>query len=145
MPHVEFDIRTTLPPEKVVAMLTDFSPQRPEIWPGLWEGAYEVYSVSDTSAEVREGSKSPKVWARERYDWSRPGVVRWQVLESNFCAPGSFVEARIAPAPDGGSALRMVWERTPTTLTARLIFLLIVATRGAPVKSSIEAAFKRAS
>ena len=89
MPHLELDIQTPLSPDKVTEMLTDFSPRRPDIWPGLWSGAYEVYSVGETSAEVREGNKVPKIWARERYDWSKPGVVRWEVLDSNFCTPAA--------------------------------------------------------
>jgi hypothetical protein len=144
MPRIELDIETSLSPEKVRQMLIDFSPQRPEVWPGLWEGAYQVISVGETTAEVREGNKSPRIWARERYDWSTPGLVRWEVLESNFCTPGSFVEARLSPGPDGGTKVHIVWERTPTTIPARLGFVLIMLTRGAPVRSSIEAAFKKA-
>jgi hypothetical protein len=144
MPRVEFDTETTLPPERIVAMLTDFSPSRPEVWPGLWEGAYETYSVGDTSAEVREGNKTPKIWARERYDWSQPGVVRWTVIESNFCVPGSFVEARLAPRDGGGTRVHVTWERTPTTFGARLMAAMIVLTKGAPVKASLTAAFKKA-
>ena len=52
MPHVELDIETPLSPEKVTEMLTDFSPKRPEIWPGLWSGAFQVYEVGETTAEV---------------------------------------------------------------------------------------------
>ena len=144
MALVEFDMRTSLPPEKVVGMLTDFSERRPDIWPGLWQGAYHVYSVQDTTAEVREGNRTPKIWARERYDWSTPGMVRWEVLESNFCKPGSSVEARVAPADGGGSTVHVRWNRIPTTLSARLVALLVVLTRGGPVKASLNAAFKRA-
>lgn len=144
MPHVEFDMETRLPPEKIVSMLTDFSERRPDVWSSLWEGAYQVYSVGETTAEVREGNRSPKIWARERYDWSEPGVVRWEVLESNFCTPGSFVEVQIEPKAGGGSKLHVVWERTPATYSARLMLSVIALTRGAPVKSSINKAFKKA-
>ncbi len=144
MARVELDMETALSPEKVTELLTDFSPKRPEIWPGLWSGAYEVYSVGQTTAEVREGNKSPRIWARERYDWSTPGVVRWEVLESNFCTPGSFVEAHLSPGSAGGTKVHIVWERTPTTVSARLMMIMIVLTRGAPVRASVAAAFKRA-
>jgi hypothetical protein len=144
VPHVEFDLDTSLEPDRIHSMLTDFSPRRPEIWPGLWEGAFEVYSVGEGMAEVREGNRTPKIWARERYDWSTPGVVRWTVVESNFCEPGSFVEARIAPREAGGSRVHVTWERTPTTFAARLMGAMIKATGGAPVKASLNAAFKRA-
>ena len=143
MPRVEFDMHTPLPSERVLEMLTDFSDKRPDIWPGLWRDAYEVYSAGAKTAEVREGSKSPKVWARERYDWSVPGTVRWEVLESNFCKPGSFVEARVKPR-NGGSTVHITWNRTPTSPMGYVATALIVLTRGGPVKASLNSAFKRA-
>jgi hypothetical protein len=144
MPLVEFDMETSLPPEKVLGMLTDFSAWRPDVWPGLWAGAYEVYSVGPTTAEVREGNKFPRVWARERYNWSTPGVVRWEVMESNFCKPGSFVEARLRPREAGGSGLRIRWNRTPSSVMGVLATAMIVLTRGAPVRASLNASLKQA-
>jgi len=144
MPRVEFDTHTTLTPEQVTGLLTDFSERRPERWPGLWEGAYKVFSVGETSAEVREGNRSPKVWARERYDWSTPGVVRWEVLESNFCTPGSFVEAHIAPGTPTGSDVHIVWQRTPSSFMGRVAATMIMLTRGAPVKASLQQGLKKA-
>jgi hypothetical protein len=78
MPKVEMDVETTLPPERVRAALLDFSHRRPQIWPGIAPSLYEVSSVGDTTADVKEGTKSPgmTVWARERYDWSDPETVR---------------------------------------------------------------------
>src|SRR5207237_10899996 len=91
---------------QVLGALLDFSERRPDVWPGLARELYEVYEVGDTSAVIREGSTKPaKVWARERYDWSTPGTVRWTVTESDFCHPGSYVEARVEPKPGGGSRI----------------------------------------
>src|SRR6266705_3036014 len=103
MPKVELDIETSVSPERVQAALLDFSERRPEMWPGIEPSLYEVYSVGETSAEIKEGSKLPgtTVWARERYDWSTPGLITWTVEESNFCAPGSHVSAAIARRSDG--------------------------------------------
>jgi hypothetical protein len=143
MPHIELEMQTSLPPEKVIAALTDFSDRRPDLWPGLWREAYQVYEVGDTWAEVREGSKRPNIWARERYDWSTPGTVRWEVIESNFCTPGSFVQARVTPLDEGGSRVHITWERTGTRLASRLMLAFVALTRGAPVKSSVNAGFKR--
>lgn len=144
MPRIEFDMETAVAPETVVSMLTVFSTQRPEVWPGLWQGVYEVYSVGETTAEIREGNRSPRVWARERYDWSVPGTVRWTVVESNFSTPGSYVEAKVSPRQGGGSRVHVTWERTPSSGFARFIFLIIKLTRGAPVRSSLAAGFKKA-
>ena len=138
MPHIEFDLETSLAPDQVLTLLTDFSPQRPERWPGLWSGAYEVYSVGETWADVREGNKRPKVWAREHYDWSEPGLVRWEVTESNFSNPGSFVEAHITKR-EGGSLLHIVWDRTAKNLPNRIGMRLMKLSGGAPIKASLKA------
>ena len=144
MAKVAFDIDTPLPPEKVTAMFLDFSDKRPETWPGLWAGAYEIYSAGDTSAEIREGNKRPRIWARERYDWSTPGRIRWEVVESNFSRPGSHLEAYIKPGANGGTHVHVDWERWATSFVGRVALGLIVLTRGAPVKASMVAAFKKA-
>jgi hypothetical protein len=142
VPRVEFDMETEVSPERVIAGLTDFSERRPEIWPGLNPDMYRVYEVGESSAVVREGN-SKSIWAKERYDWSKAGVVRWEVLESSFCAPGSYVEARVAPS-DGGSRIHVTWERRPTTFMARAVIVpLIKLTGGAPVKSSIRRGLER--
>jgi hypothetical protein len=140
MPKVEMDIETTLPPERVIAGLTDFSGRRPEIWPGITPSLYEVYSVGETSADVQEGTKSPgmTVWAKEHYDWATPGKVTWTVKESNFCAPGSNVSASVEPREGGGSIIHLLWDRTPTSFTGRLATFLIVRTKGKPVLASMK-------
>jgi hypothetical protein len=121
MARIEIDFEAKLPPDKVVEALTDFTPRRPEIWPGLAREFYEVYSVGESSAEVREGSSKPiKVWAKERYDWSMPGTVTWTVNESNFCTPGSFVSVRAEAAPGGGSKIHLTWERFPSNMRGRI-------------------------
>lgn len=121
--HTEFD--TELPPEQVIAALTDFSETRPQKWPNLDPKKYRVHEVGDTWAIVTEGSRSPNVWARERYDWSRPGKVSWTAEESNFCAPGSGVQLSVSPRAGGGSHVLVDWERSPTSLTGYLIAALM--------------------
>jgi polyketide cyclase/dehydrase/lipid transport protein len=121
MTRIEIDFETKLPPDKVVASLIDFSPSRPDVWPGLARELYEVYSVGETSAEVQEGSTKPvKVWAKERYDWSTPRTVTWTVKESNFCTPGSFVSVRAEPSGSGGSRVHLHWERSPSNARGRV-------------------------
>jgi hypothetical protein len=145
MPKVEFDLETSVSPERVRAALLDFSDRRPEIWPGIEPSLYEVFSVGETTAEVKEGSKMPgmTVWAKEHYDWSAPDLITWTVRESNFCAPGSYVSAAIAARTGGGSRIHVTWNRQPTTFGARLIALLIKVTNGKPVAASIRMAMKQ--
>ena len=87
---------------------------------------YEVYSVGENTAEVREGSLKPiKVWAKERYDWSSSGTVTWKVNESNFCTPGSSVSVRAVPAEGGGSKVHLTWERFPSNAKGRVLIAMM--------------------
>ena len=145
MPKVEMEVTTDVDPAAVRAALVDFSPRRPEIWPGISSDLYEVYEVGDTTALVKEGTRSPgmTVWAKERYDWSDPGTVRWTVQESNFCAPGSYVAATITPREGGGSRVHIEWNRTPTSVGGRGAALLIRLSKGKPVAASFRQGMSR--
>jgi hypothetical protein len=145
MPRLEFDVETSLPPERVREALLDFSERRPEIWPGIEPSLYEVYSVGETSADIKEGTKLPftRIWAKEHYDWSAPDTIRWTVTESNFSSPGSYAAATLHPRDDGGTRLHIEWERTGTTFTGRLLIRLIALTRGKPIASGTRKALDR--
>ena len=146
MSYVDLDLgRTSLSPERVIGALTDFSPQRTEIWPNLHPSFYEVHSLGDTWAEVKEGSQAPgmTVWAIEDYDWSVPGTVTWTIKESNLFAPGGIVSARIEPAPDGGSRMRIAWNRTGIGLKGRILVGIIKLSGGKPVAASIKRGLDR--
>ena len=145
MPKVEMDLETTVEPARVRAALIDFSPRRPEIWPGITPSMYQVYSVAETSAEIKEGTKAPgsTVWAKEHYDWSDPNTVRWTVRESNFCAPGSYVQATLHPRPGGGTKVHIEWNRTPTSVMGRVMAFLIKASKGKPVAASFKKAMDK--
>jgi hypothetical protein len=142
VPSVDVEVPTSLSTEQVRAALTDFSERWAEIWPA-WE-LYEVRSVGETTGEIKQGARlaTAEFWEVDRYDWSDAATIRWTVLESNFCAPGSFVSATTEQA-DGGTLVRIHWERTGTTLLGRVFCRLIVATRGKPVRDSFRAAFRR--
>ena len=145
MAKIEMDVETSLDPERVKAALLDFSPRRPEIWPGIAPSMYEVYSVGDKSAEIKEGTKMPwaAYWAKEQYDWSTPGLIKWTVKESNFSTPGSYVSAAISPRPGGGSRIHVTWDRTPSSLLGRIAMTMIRATKGKPIRASMEKAFRK--
>jgi hypothetical protein len=140
MAHVELNLETPLSPERVISALTDFSERRPEIWPGLHPSLYEVRSLGDTWAEVKEGSQLPRmtVWAVEHYDWSVPDTVTWTVRESNFCAPGSSVSAQVRLGP-GGSRIHVMWNRTGVRFKGRMIVGMVKLSGGKPVAASIKA------
>jgi hypothetical protein len=143
MPRVEFDVETSVAPERVREALLDFSERRPELWPGLEPSAYEVYEVRETSANVKEGSKLPGkvIWARERYDWPTPDTIRWTVEASNFLTPGSFQEVSLHPRDGGGTRVHVVWQRTGSTLLGKLLVGMIALGKGKPVASSLRQGF----
>jgi hypothetical protein len=89
MARLNVDRESTLPPKRVIDALIDFSARRPETWPGLAPEFYEVYSVGETSAYVKEGSAMSglKIWAREHYDWSKPGLCRGRFRRATSARP----------------------------------------------------------
>src|SRR5581483_10020748 len=132
MPKIDMTVETSLAPQQVRDALLDFTERRLETWPGITPGLYEVHSVGETTADVKEGTKLPLLgsfWARERYDWSDPETVRWTVVESNFCAPGSFVSATLRPREGGGTRVEIHWERTLTSIGGRIAGRMIVAAK----------------
>ena len=142
MTHIEFDIRTDARPEAVRAALLDFSEKRPEVWPGLPADQYEVYEIGDTWAEIREGYRW-RIWVRERYDWSVPDRVRFDLVDSGFATPGGYVVVDIQPAEGSGSMLHVTWERQGKGVFGNLFVGMIGLTRGAPVRRSFEMGLAR--
>jgi hypothetical protein len=110
--HIEYDFHTSATPKQIREILTDFSERRPDRWPALSRKWYEVYSVGETSADIREGQDKPVFWAKEHYDWSSPDTVTWTVVESEALAPGSYVSLTARPGAGGGSDVHGVWDRT---------------------------------
>ena len=142
MPRIEVDVESSASPERVIAGLTNFTERRPELWPGLNPKKYRVYEVGDTWADVQEGNND-MIWARERYDWSTPGTVRWTVQESSFSTTGDFVEAVVSAKSAGGSRIHVTWSRHGKTLVAKAMLALIALSRGLPVKQSVMAGLRR--
>jgi hypothetical protein len=109
MPRIEFSIDSDVPADRVFAAITDFTDQRPELWPGISRKLYEVHSTGDGWAEATEGSDvMGGVWAKERYEWS-PGEACATVMDSNIFKSGIW-EMRVTPR-DGGSHIEVVNHR----------------------------------
>jgi hypothetical protein len=126
MAHVEFEVESPLPPDAVLSNLVDFGERRPELWPAIDPTVYRVHEIGDRWAEVTEGSDVfGGIWARERYDWSTPGVVRATIQESNVWHPGGTWTLRAEPGKDGGSRLTVVRDRRAKTAKARVLEALM--------------------
>jgi Polyketide cyclase / dehydrase and lipid transport len=126
MAHVVTERDTSASPERVLRALTDFSPKRLELWPNIDRRYFEVKEAGATSAEVKEGSGSfGGVWEESHYDWSRPGTVRIEVKESNAFEPGSYWVYDVTQRPDGGSHVRMEFDRRPRNLRGKIVSALL--------------------
>ena len=94
MARVEFELRSPLRPDEVLANLVDFSQRRLRLWPAIDPTVYVVHEVGDGWTDVAEGSDVfGGIWARERYDWSTPGTVQATVLDFERLASGWHVVA----------------------------------------------------
>jgi hypothetical protein len=112
--------------DRFIAALTDFTPSRPELWPNLDAKYYELHELGDTWADVTEGSEFlGGVWARERYDWSEPGVVRLRLSKAIDFKPGSEIVYRVTGRPDGGCHVAVDFQRIAATLRGRTVGALV--------------------
>jgi hypothetical protein len=127
MGNVSVTATGKFPPERFVAMLTDFSDQREKVF-GNSEGGYlTVHELGPDWAEVTEGSKAGGgIWQRYRYDWSTPGEVRLDVLDSNAFGKGSYWRYRVTPDGTGGSAIDLFIHRQPNSLKGRVLDVVLL-------------------
>ena len=108
MPHVVVDVDTGIPAERVMAAATDFSVRRPELWPNISRGFWQLHGEGPNWAEATEGS--PAVWERARYEWSGNRIVG-TTQESNVWQSGGTWILSVEPRNDAGSHIQMVLDR----------------------------------
>jgi hypothetical protein len=143
MPTIEFDLTTSVAPDRFIAALTDFSPARAEVWPNVDERHLKVHELGTDWADVTEGSSfAGGVWERNRYDWSVPGTVRVETTESNTWRPGSSWLYRVEPAGTG-SHIRVTVERRPATLRGRVVAALLVVAGRRALRNATEQVLRR--
>ena len=68
------------------------------------------------------------VWARERYDWSEPGIVRLRSVEAADFRPGTVTEYRVSPRPDGGCHVEVDFQRVAASLRGRIVGVAVQLT-----------------
>jgi hypothetical protein len=122
MTTIRCSIDTPLSEEQVRAALTDFSARRPQVFPSLDPGLYQVHDRGPTWADVTEGSRfGGGIWERGRYDWADPHLVRLTVTASNTFAAGGSWEYATTPGPADGTHVELVVNRRGRTLKGRLL------------------------
>jgi hypothetical protein len=123
MPTTRFTVHTALSPSEVMEVMTDFGPDRASRWPNVDEDHFQVHELGPAWAEVTEGTSMG--WERERYSWdAAAGTVTIETVDSNLWGPGSGWRYQLTPA-GGGTDVEVTLTRTPKTLVARVIGVLI--------------------
>ena len=129
MAEVRVIVDSRVQADVVLAAAHDFSNRRPDIFPAVQLEHMEVHELGESSADVTEGTRSGPMlnWERCRYDWSKPGVVRADVTDSNiYEVEPSWWELRATPT-EHGSHVEMIWERefrrTPKSRLFNFVYL----------------------
>lgn len=122
MAKLNYGVDSRLGPEPLLSATVDFSARRPEIWPSISRKFYRVHELGDCCAEVTEGSDvMGGMWARERYDWTTPGVVRATIQDSNIFKKGGVWELRTLPNGSGGTRIEVLNHRQAKGLRGHVI------------------------
>lgn len=123
MPSTEFTVHTTLSPDDVMTLFTDFGADRARRWPNVDEAHFTVHDQGPDWAEVTEGNSLG--WERERYTWDAgAGTVAIETLDSNLWGPGSGWRYRLTPT-DGGTDVHVTLTRVGKSLRGKLVGVLI--------------------
>jgi hypothetical protein len=142
MPSTHFTVRTSLSPREVIAVLTDFGPDRAKVWPNIDADHFQVHEVGDDWAEVTEGVSMG--WERERYAWdATAGTVTIETLDSNIWAAGPGWRYVVTPT-DGGSEVQVTLTRTGKNLKGRLVGALIPVVASKALGRQLQSVLRRA-
>jgi len=123
MPKTQFTAHTSLSSNDVLGLLTDFGPERADLWPNIDESHFKVHELGPDWAEVTEGTRMG--WERERYSWdAAAGTVTVETLDSNLWGPGSGWRYELTPAGDG-TDVQVTLTRHGKSLPGKLVGALI--------------------
>jgi YD repeat-containing protein len=91
-----------------MAVRTDFSSSRPNLWPSIDADHFQVHGAGDSWAEVTEGTAS--AWERARYEWDlQSRRVTVTTHDSKVFGPG------------GGWVFQLTPEATSTRIDIELV------------------------
>ena len=123
MPSTEFTVHTTLSPDAVLELFTDFGAGRADRWPNIDTSHFTVPDQGPDWAEVTEGNRMG--WERERYAWdAEAGTITIDTLDSNLWARGSGWRYQLTPS-ERGTDVKVTLTRVPRSLVGRLVGALI--------------------
>jgi len=123
MPVIRFHLQSTLTAPEVMAVLTDFSPSRPDQWPTIDADHFEVDALGDNWAVVTEGTAA--AWEHARYEWDAArGRVDITTLDSKVFGPGGGWVFQVTPEGTG-ARVDVELTRHPRTVKGKLLALLL--------------------
>lgn len=142
MPTVHFQVTTDLPPERILRALTDFSDQRPTVWPKIDHAHFRVHGQGPGWADVTEGNVL--AWERNRYQWdAAAGEVTVTALESDTWAPGSQWRYRLEPTATGGTQLQVTVVRNGRGARGMVVGALVTWLGSRVLRSDMEKVLAR--
>jgi hypothetical protein len=145
MSSTTFTVHTSLSPDEVMDLMTDFGPSRVANWPNIDEAHFEVHETGPDWAEVTEGTSMG--WERERYSWvAAAGTIAIETLDSNLWGPGSGWRYQLTPATDstGGTDVQVTLTRVPKSIVARVLAALIPVVGGRALGKQLASVFRKA-
>ena len=146
MAKIQYEADGPVSAERFIAALTDFSPRRPELWPNLDAKYFRLHELGDTWADATEGSEFlGGVWARERYDWSEPGIVRLRLVEAVDFRPGTEIVYRVVGRPGGGCHVVVDFQRIAASLRGRVVGALVQMAGALQFRNDLRVTLERLS
>jgi polyketide cyclase/dehydrase/lipid transport protein len=142
MATTTFTVHTSLSPSDVMAVITDFGPDRARWWPNVDEEHFKLHDQGPDWAEVTEGTGLG--WERERYSWdAAAGTVTIDTLASNLWGPGSGWRYELVPAAEG-TDLHVSLTRVSNSLKGRLVAALIPIVGARTLGKQFQSVLRRA-
>ena len=96
---MHFHQATTLTPERFIAGLTDFGPDRSKLFANSADEYLKVHYLGRSEADVTEGTHG--IWERLYYDWSDQNCVVLTTTDSNVWECGSGYTYMLTPKANG--------------------------------------------
>lgn len=135
MPTVRLHMTSSLTAPELMAVLTDFTSSRPNLWPSIDADHFEVHAVGETWAEVTEGTAS--AWERARYEWDlQRRRVTVTTHDSKVFGPGGGWVFQLTPQTTD-TRIDVELTRRPTTFTRRILAALLPLVAPRALKKSL--------
>jgi hypothetical protein len=136
----QFHRTTTAPPGQFVAGLTDFGPDRSNLFGNSANEYLKVHHVGRSQAEVTEGSHG--IWERLHYDWSDPNRVLIDTTDSNVWGGASWYSYIFGRQSDGTTDIDVVVIREGKNLKGRLLALGLSTIGRRTLETAFESSIK---